>query len=75
MYSFITKKQTTKFPSANFQKMLSPSSIMLRIQRLGENNVELDQDLRCLQIQLFSSLVKRERIRINRTNFWVPILI
>ena len=29
-----TKKQTTKFSSANYQKMLSPSYIILRIQRL-----------------------------------------
>ena len=32
--SLTTKKQTTKFSSANFQKMLSPSYIILRIQRL-----------------------------------------
>ena len=44
---------------------------MLRIQRLGGNSVVLDevahhepphQDLRCLQIQLFSSLVPKELI-------------
>ena len=29
-----TRKQTTKFSSANFQKMLSPRYIILRIQRL-----------------------------------------
>ena len=32
--SLTTEKQTTKFSSANFQKMLSPSYIILRIQRL-----------------------------------------
>ena len=32
--SFTTKKQMTKFLSANFPKMLSPRSILLRIQRL-----------------------------------------
>ena len=32
-----TKKQTTKFSSANFQRMLSPSYIILRIQRLKGN--------------------------------------
>ena len=32
--SLSTEKQTTKFSSANFQKMLSPSYIILRIQRL-----------------------------------------
>ena len=31
--SFTTEKQTTKFLSANFQKMLSPCYIILRIQR------------------------------------------
>ena len=64
-----TKKQTTKFSSANFQKSLSPSFIILRIQRLEGNNVDLNevahqeppqQDLRCLQIQLFSSLLLEE---------------
>ena len=34
--SLTTKKQMTKFLSANFQKMLSPSCIILRIQRLEE---------------------------------------
>ena len=32
--SLTTEKQTTTFSSANFQKMLSPSYIILRIQRL-----------------------------------------
>ena len=32
--SLTTEKQTTKFSSANFQKMLSPSYIILRIHRL-----------------------------------------
>ena len=32
--SFATKKQTTEFSSANFQKMFSPNYITLRIQRL-----------------------------------------
>ena len=32
--SLTTEKQTTKFSSANFQKMLSPSYIILRIQGL-----------------------------------------
>ena len=31
--SLTTKKQTTKFLSANFQKMFSPSYIILRTQR------------------------------------------
>ena len=51
--------------------MLSPSYIILRIQRLEGNSLDLDevahyepphQDLRCLQIQLFSSLVVKELI-------------
>ena len=33
---FNYQKQTTKFSSANFKKMLSPSVIILRIQRLEE---------------------------------------
>ena len=32
--SLTTEKQTTKFSSANFQRMLGPSCIILRIQRL-----------------------------------------
>ena len=32
--SLTTEKQTTKFLSANFQKILNPSYIILRIQRL-----------------------------------------
>ena len=70
-YSLTTKKQTTKFSCANYQKMLSPSYVILRIQRLikranSEDLVEVahyeppHQDLRCLQIQLFSSLVLKE---------------
>ena len=35
--SLTTKKQTTKFLSANFQKMISLSYIKLRIQRLEGN--------------------------------------
>ena len=61
--------QTTKFSSANFQKILSPSYIIFRIQRLEVNSVDLDevahseppyQDLRCSQTQLFLSLVLKE---------------
>ena len=33
-FSITTERQTTKFSSANFQKMLSPSSVILRIQIL-----------------------------------------
>ena len=61
------KKQTTNFSSANFQKLLSPNYIILRIQRLeGKHGVDLDevahyepphQHLRCLLIQLFPSLI------------------
>ena len=32
--SLTTKKQTTKFSSANFKKMLNPNYNILRIQRL-----------------------------------------
>ena len=65
--SLTIEKMTTKFSSANFQKMSSPSYITLRIQRLEAeqsrpNSVDLDeeahyqpphQDLHCLQIQVF----------------------
>ena len=49
--------------------MLSPSYIILRIQRLEDNSVDLDevdhdepphQDLHCLQIHIFSSLVLKD---------------
>ena len=67
-----TKKQTTKFSSANFKKMLSPSYIILRIQRLESKQCRCrwggslwapHQDLRCLQIQLFLSLVLKELMK------------
>ena len=53
----------------HFQKVLSPSYIILKIQRLDNKHVDLDdvahhephhQNLCCLQIQLFSSLILRE---------------
>ena len=63
--SLTTKMQTTKVSSANFQKMLSPSLIILRIRRLEANSVDLDevahyepphQDLRSLQILVLKEL-------------------
>ena len=33
----------TKFSSTNFQKMLSPSYTILRIQRLEGNSIDLDE--------------------------------
>ena len=66
--SLTTEKQTTKVSSANFQKKLNPSYIILRIETRGLT-VDLDepphQDLRCLQIQLFSSLLVKELISIS----------
>ena len=63
---FNTKKQTTKFTSANFGKKVSSISyIILRIQRLEGNSIEPDevghdepphQDQPCLKVQLFLSL-------------------
>ena len=59
----------TKFLSAIFQKMLSPSYNILRIQRQRANSADLDEvahyepphhNLGCLQIQLFSFLVVNE---------------
>ena len=59
--SLTSKKQTTKFSSANFQKMFSPSYIILRFQRLeGLGLKPPHQDLCCLQIQLFLSLMLKE---------------
>ena len=55
-----TKKQMTEFSSTDFEKNLSPSYIILRIDKHRLNSVNLDdvahielpqQDLRCLQIQ------------------------
>ena len=74
--SFTTKMQMTKFSFANFQKMLSPSNMILRIQRLegkqcssrGRGSYEPPhQDRRCLQMQLFSYLVLKEFCPICRT--------
>ena len=54
--------------------MVSPSYIILRIQRQRANSVDMDevahnepphQNLRCLQIQLFSSLVLKELTFVN----------
>ena len=67
--SLTTKKQTTKFSSANFEKMLSELYINENSKTRRANSVDLDevalhepphQDLRCLQIQLFMSLVVKE---------------
>ena len=65
-----TKKQRTKFSNANFKKMLSPSYIILRIHRLEGKQcrpwweVALHepphQDLSCLQIKPFTSLILKE---------------
>ena len=41
--SLTSKKQSTKFASANFKKMLSPSYIILRTQRLEGKSVDLDE--------------------------------
>ena len=67
--SLTTKEQTTKFSSANSQKILSLSYIILRIERLEDKqcrSIEVahyeppHQDLRCLKIQLCLSLVLKE---------------
>ena len=66
--SLATKKQTTKFSSANFEKKKNVKSKLHHIEnsKTRGQGVDLDevahyeplyQDLRCLQIQLFSSLV------------------
>ena len=72
--SLTTKKQTIKCSSANFQKKITQSYIILRTQRLEGKQCRLDevahnepphQDLRCLQIQLFSSVVLKELIEVS----------
>ena len=63
------KEQTTKFSSANFQKILSPSYIILRkLEKLvgkqcrcGIRWLIMSHLIKiCLQIQLFSSLILKE---------------
>ena len=61
--SLTTKKQTAKFLSANFKKMLSPIKLYHSEDSNSKaNRIDLDevaqhepphQDLHCLQIQLF----------------------
>ena len=64
--SLTTKKQTTKFPSAYFQKKIKSKRYHIEHRA---NSVDLDevahdepphQDTRCLRIQLFSSQVVKE---------------
>ena len=54
-----SKRQTTKFTSADLKKFIFPSFIILRIKDQRANSVDLDEmahyepphlDLRCLQI-------------------------
>ena len=68
--SLTTEKQTTKFSSANFQIKVQAVSYR-EIKHYRANSVDLDemahdepphQELRCLQTQLFSSLVVKELI-------------
>ena len=77
--SLTTKKADDKIFVCKFKKKKKkkknhPVNIIFRIQRLRTNCVDLDevahyepphQDLRCLQIQLFSSLVLKELIIIE----------
>ena len=75
--SFTTKKQTTKFSSANLQRNVNFKLYL----DLRANSVDLDevahykpphQDLRCLQIQ-FSSLVLKELTALSSFSFSVSI--
>ena len=77
LYSLTIIKQTAKVSSAKFQKMLSPSYVILKIQRLEGKSVDLDEvmkwhtepphhDLRCLQIQLYLSLILKDLANILR---------
>ena len=65
LYLLSAKKQTTKFSFANFKSVSSPSYIISRLQKQEHKSVDLDevahygpthQDLRFLQIQLYSHL-------------------
>ena len=67
--SLTTKTADYKIFVCKVSEMLRPSYIILRIQRLEGKQCSLDevahsepphQDLRCLQIQLFSSVVLKE---------------
>ena len=51
--SLTTEKQTTKFLSANFQKMLSASYIILKFQDYRANCVDLDE-----VVHIMSHLIK-----------------
>ena len=84
--SFTSKKQTTEFSSANFQKVLSPNYmyIILRIHRLEANSVDLDevahhepphQDLCCLHIQIFSSLVNASTVNFCRISWFTSFSV
>ena len=51
--SLTTKKQTTKFSSANFQKkLITENSKTVDLHEVAHHEPP-HQDLRCLQIQLF----------------------
>ena len=65
--SLITEKQTTKFSSANFQRMLCPSYILIVCKHEPPR-----QDLHCFQIHLFSSLVVKELIEPANCNTLGP---
>ena len=76
--SLSAKKQTTKFTSANFQKLLCPSYMISKIHKQEGKSVYIDevahhepphQDLRCLQIHLFSSLVLKKLIDVINVKF------
>ena len=60
--SSTTKKQTINFSSANFQKIKSYLYHIENSKSRGEvaHYEPPHQDLRCLQIQLFSSLVLKQ---------------
>ena len=58
--SLTTKKQLTKFSSAKFQKKLSPSYIILKIQRLEGKQCRSRWGEVAHNEQLYSSLVLKE---------------
>ena len=74
--SLTTKQQTTKFSSAKFKKNFTQAISYSEFKDYRANGVDLGevahdepphQDQRCLQIQLFSSLVLKRVKQIKET--------
>ena len=74
VYPFNYQKSSGKIFICRFSKMVSPSFIILRIQRLEDKQCRSGevahepphQGLYCLQIQLFLSLVLKEILKHSK---------